>query len=475
MGDPRHWRACYVVGVFLVVARKHSRYRIIAIMKRGILWVILASLVGFGGIWSANAATFNSSNFSINGNLGDSTSGGQSSTNYQLTSAGGESIAGQSSSGSYKLGQGYISTLENSLELRVLPNGLVGYWSFDQGQGSTVVDDSSNNTPATMVGAPTYTAGKIGQAMTGFVADTNYLTASNNSAYNVSALTSCVWMNLANTTTNPIAFARAAGTPDTDGMWSIGFSSGRAPRVRLHMNGTTNTLLSPSNVTLGTWNHVCMTYDGSTLALYQNGDNVIDQPLTGAMSSFSRVVSFGTHGSGGQPLDGSIDEAKLFSRALSASEIKAEYDAGNAGNQSGLGLNNITPGVSQTSLFDSVIQTSSGGYTLAINQNTNLTNGAATIPGVSGSIASPVSWSEGVTKGLGFTLYNTNATAIPGTWASGASYAALPASATSFYTRSGYTGGSKDIVNMRLRLDAQASQLAGSYTNQMIITGTMVP
>jgi hypothetical protein len=172
---------------------------------------------------------------------------------------------------------------------------------------------------------------------------------------------------------------------------------------------------------------------------------------------------------------GALDEMKLFSRPLAPDEIKADYTAGNAGIPAGLALGNITPGSSGISAFDAITQTSAPGYTLAINQNNNLTSGGNTIPAVSGSIASPVSWSEGATKGLGFTLYGTNATAIPGTWASGSGYAALPGSATSFYSRSGYTGGAKDVLNMRLRLDVAASQASGDYANTMVITGTMVP
>lgn len=442
-------------------------------MKRGIFWAVLLSLLGIGGVWSAHAATFNSSNFSINGNLGDSAAGGQASTNYQLTSAGGESIAGTSRSSSYKLGQGYVQTLEKSLQLNVQPNGLVGQWSFDQGVGGTVVDESVNSTLALATGAPTYTSGKIGQGMNGFTAS-DYLLANNDSAYNVTALTSCVWMNLTNTSTNPVAFARSNGNFDASGMWTIGFGSGLAPRVRLYLASST-VLSSPTNVTLGAWNQVCMTYDGAALVMYQNGVEVQRQALSGAMGSLVREVSIGALSNGSQPIDGSVDEAKVYSRALSANEIKAEYDAQNAGLTSGLALDPLVPGVSQTRNFDTIIQTDSPGYTLAINQNNNLTNGGNTIAPVSGSIASPVSWSEGSTKGLGFTLYSTNATAIPGTWGSGGSYAALPGSGTTFYTRTGLNGGAKDILGMRLRLDVSASQVAGNYTNQMVITGTMTP
>lgn len=66
---------------------------------------------------------------------------------------------------------------------------------------------------------------------------------------------------------------------------------------------------------------------------------------------------------------GSIDEVKVFNRALTTSELKAEYDAGNAGIPAGLSLGAVTPGVSRVSAFDSIVQTSAGGYGLAINQN----------------------------------------------------------------------------------------------------------
>lgn len=444
-------------------------------MKRVMLWTLFLSFAGVTGVWSAHATSFSSTNYSINGSLGDSSAGGQTSTNYSLTSSAGESIAGNTSSTSYKLGQGYISTLENSLELRVQPNGLIGHYSFDQGTGGTIVDDSSNSNTATFTGAPTWTTGKVNGGLTGFSA-TDYASVNANSTYNVSAITACVWMNLATSTTNPVALSRSLGSPDTTGMWSIGYNSGTTPRVRMYANGTTNTLLNPSAVGTGTWNHVCLTYGGSDFIMYTNGVEADRVTLNDPIVPFSYPLRIGSISSGSQPFSGTVDEVKVYSRVLNAQEIKAEYDAQSAGFGSGLAFqSSVTPGQSQTSSFDTIVQTSSPGYTLAINQNNNLTNGAFTIPAVSGSIASPVAWSEGSTKGLGFTLYGTNATALPGTWNSGNSYAAIPGAGTTFYTRTGYNGGAKDVVNMRLRLDTTTSQVAGNYTNRMTITGTMTP
>lgn len=232
-------------------------------MKRSIVWAVLLSLVGIGGIWSAHAASFNSSNFSINGNLGDSAAGGQSSTSYQLTSAAGESIAGKSSSTSYKLGQGYIATLEQSLELTV----------------------------------------------------------------------------------------------------------------------------SPGTASLGS----------------------------------------------------------------------------------------LTPGTPSSTDLTATIRTDAPGYGIAAAQNAPFQSGADIISGVSGSIASPVTWSNGTTKGLGFSLVSSSATPIDGKWSVGGAFAAFPGSATTIYNRTGYTGGTDDTLTIRIKIDITASQPVGSYSNQAIWTGTTTP
>lgn len=135
----------------------------------------------------------------------------------------------------------------------------------------------------------------------------------------------------------------------------------------------------------------------------------------------------------------------------------------------------IIPGSSQTVEATATIATDAPDYLIAINQTGDLSDGSHTIPGVSGSIASPLAWDEGNTKGLGVSLVSTNATALPGKWNSGDSYAALPATATTIYSRSGFTGGSTDNLVLRYRLDVASSQPTGAYTTTAVYTGTMLP
>ncbi len=461
-------------------------------MKRGIVWAVLFSLIGIGGVWSAQAASFSSSNFSINGNLGDSAAGGQTSTNYQLTSAAGESIAGNSASASYKLGQGYLPTLENSIQVFTQPNGLTAYWPMDNVVADgTMLDESQNANNGTYSTGSAPFAGKVGSAWSHIGPNQAIAVPHSTSFPSGNKMTISAWINPVSQdsqraivtkwdydltyTSNNGAWAFQTG-PSFDELRF--FVTGGLGDDGSHYVDTTN-----ANLAVDTWTHVAMVYDGTLAAanrvkLFVNG-TVQATSMTGtipaSLSASTDPVSVASFPGLGRYWDGALDEMKLYNRTLSANEVVADYEAGSAGLPAGLSLGAITPGASQTSSFDSIIQTSAGGYTLAINQNNNLTNGGNTIAGVSGSIASPVAWSEGSTKGLGFTLYGTNATGIPGTWSSGSAYAALPASATSFYTRTGYAGGVKDIVNMRLRLDTNASQAMGDYTNQMTITGTMIP
>ena len=140
-----------------------------------------------------------------------------------------------------------------------------------------------------------------------------------------------------------------------------------------------------------------------------------------------------------------------------------------------INLGTIIPGVSNSATVTANVITDAPDYTLAVSQNNNLQSGAYSIAAVGGSIASPTTWVEGTTKGLGFTLVSTNATAIPGTWNSGSAYAAFPNTSTTFYTRDGFSGGATDTLTMRVKVDVPSSQGAATYTNTVTWVGTTTP
>ena len=82
----------------------------------------------------------------------------------------------------------------------------------------------------------------------------------------------------------------------------------------------------------GRWNHVAITYDGATVQLYLNGQAVGHEngavgsgAFTGKIAPSGGNLKLGYSNEASRTTD--IDSFKMRSRALSAAEIKAEYDS----------------------------------------------------------------------------------------------------------------------------------------------------
>jgi len=78
---------------------------------------------------------------------------------------------------------------------------------------------------------------------------------------------------------------------------------------------------------LNTWYHVAYTYDGSNLRLYVNGVAVNSLAVSGSLKVNTRPVSIGADGSAQKFFNGTIDQARIYSSALTAEQILAHYDA----------------------------------------------------------------------------------------------------------------------------------------------------
>lgn len=425
---------------------------------------------------------YESDNYTIDASVGNTFGGTSNSTNYSLVSSGGEIVIGNGEGGSYKLGQGYVAELEQALQLNVQSAAVHNYYPMDEDTGTRAHDAASENAHGTFAGSPQWTAGKLGTALS-FDGTNDYIEADASLAPDTQDTAVAAWIKLDVLNRTHVLVTNSA-TEFANG-WVLQVVGG-TNQVSFHanINSTTGTVITSTTVLqTDTWYHVAAVHDGTEdkVSIHINGVKEAEMDYAGGIDykfAPTRKFMLARRAKAGwetQMLQGSLDHMKVYDMALTDDEIAAEYSAQSAGLASGLALSTITPGISNTAAYDAVIQTDAPGYSLSVSQDQNLTSGANTIPSISGSIASPLTWSEGTTKGLGFTLTGTNATAIDGKWGSGTNYAALPSTATSFYTRTGYTAGSKDLLNLRLRLDVPTTQAAGDYTNTMVTTGTVTP
>ena len=436
----------------------------------------LAATIGVGlfAHGAVSAERYTSPSFTIDASVGNSFGGSGSSTNYKLVASGGESIIGGGTGGSYILGSGYVAQLDKSLQVTVQPAGAVSYHPLDESTAQTAFDASANSLLGTASGGPTTTTGKVRGAWN-FDGSDDKISFGSPAAFNsLTDVTWSVWVYPTDVTKDQMIISRQVAN-------FLRIYNNR-PYVSFYDNSTQKTLQSPSTISNNQWYHIAATYTAGSMKLYVNGTEVASRSdITGPLTFNTGVYEIGQYkDSDRRSFVGKIDEAKLFSRVLTSNEIEAEYDAGVAGNAAGLAFSgDILPGASQASGAEAVVQTDAPGYNLMINQDQDLTSGGNSIPAVtnSGTIGSPVSWSESTTKGLGFTLTSASATALPGKWGTNPNYAyaAVPGSSTSFYTRTGYTAGGKDTLSLQYRVDIPAAQPPGKYSNTITYTGVMTP
>jgi len=100
-------------------------------------------------------------------------------------------------------------------------------------------------------------------------------------------------------------------------------------------------VFTSQSVALNQWSHVAMTYDGSAVKMYLNGQLLGSASASGAIANSNNATTcpmIGNEPTGcsvdtsGFSWQGKIDEVQIFNRALSLVEIQTSYNAGAAGN-----------------------------------------------------------------------------------------------------------------------------------------------
>lgn len=119
----------------------------------------------------------------------------------------------------------------------------------------------------------------------------------------------------------------------SDGNVGIMILRGNRPQARMNLGGRKeNTFVtevaSVRPLATESWNHLAVSYDGSTMRLYANGaiaaELKIDRehvPVPGGLSFGRREDNFGD----GYKLRGAVDEVRIYDRALSLEELRLHY------------------------------------------------------------------------------------------------------------------------------------------------------
>lgn len=208
----------------------------------------------------------------------------------------------------------YIPTAKSAIT-----DGLVGYWTFDEGSGTTAADSSGNGNNGTLVNGPTWVAGKVGAGALSFDGG-NDRVGTGSDSIGTNAITISAWVfpetlggnSSGNIVTNSKAIFRII---------SVG-------RVQFSSNFSTLAVSGINAYSLNNWTFLTITRDSSGISnIYANG------VLTGTANQNSGVpvagtvnVNIGNNINDNQGFDGTIDDLRIYNRVLTSQEITDLYN-----------------------------------------------------------------------------------------------------------------------------------------------------
>ncbi len=203
------------------------------------------------------------------------------------------------------------------------PAPLAAY-GFSEGSGATTADSSGNGHTLTITGASWEPSGHSGSALTN---STNTVGATTASFTNTSHLTLMAWvkpLDLTADTTHFVAgFMQSGGSTDAALFTQRAFNTHNVLQADLRITGGIVAITGPA-LTVGTWSHVAVTYDGTTIILYKDGTQVSTFPITGTVDTGSPFYVAGANAAAGfDAPDLTVDDTRVFNVALTQAEVAA--------------------------------------------------------------------------------------------------------------------------------------------------------
>ncbi len=216
-------------------------------------------------------------------------------------------------------------------------DGLIGYWTFQEGAGTNTADLTANGLNGTFDnvatwGGPAWTNSPFGGSALNFDGVNDRITIGNPPALQMTGpMTLTAWVYVRTFSKNGRIITKGGASGQRS--WALNVESGTTPpnTGSLQIGATASTTFSVRTIDAipaHQWIHLAGVYiPGQAMRIYTNGflnnEVTADVPATQNNSSLNVTIGARPSGSPDTPWDGLIDEVRVFNRALTGEEIQA--------------------------------------------------------------------------------------------------------------------------------------------------------
>lgn len=215
------------------------------------------------------------------------------------------------------------------------PTELAGYWRFDEGSGSNVLDTSGNGNTGIISGAKWVNEDR--RPLLFFDGNSLVEIKSSPSLDLIDQITIACWIkpDEIQPTNSPTIISKHVGvTPGAQyqiGLGNVGsgFKIRFAAEPVVYLPTTGDMLmdhpLGNSAISMDKWNHLAVTFDGKKITYYLNG--AIDREINAdkPMTSYAANIAIGAAPYKGWFFKGFINDVRIYNKALSPYEINSLY------------------------------------------------------------------------------------------------------------------------------------------------------
>lgn len=205
----------------------------------------------------------------------------------------------------------------------------VGYWTFEEGSGTTAADSTGNSNTVTLASTAAWTTGNVGSyalSLTG--ASTSYASTPVSVVNTAASFTASAWVKLSSLSGYQ-TFVSLDGTNVSAFYLQLRGDTGKFAFTRLASDFTAAATTIASALaapTTGTWYHLVGIYDASaqTIALYVNGVLQQIKAYTSAWQGTAGHTAIGRGKYSGNFVDfvhGAIDDVHLYNTVLDYTTI----------------------------------------------------------------------------------------------------------------------------------------------------------